>query len=388
MSILQRELVYQLKRQFGRRVYYYDLISRTVSRQTGEAFYDYTLYEIKKAIILSATESRKFAYDLAFIAAAKNFTSGGYFDSSARMIIIDRRDLPVGFEMSNSDRLTFDGRRYEVSEFEEFEESYAVICKANKSVQEYDKAVQDLITAGWSGDFVEQVALDELARKVRNIFEGRIPDTFFLWPCCGDTLSDALKTLYHDDVTNVGFVAADYKSRGVNGGLQGDAVAKYINTGYPFNADLNLANYHMSVFCEEVDVTTSEYLLGATDVLSADNAIAILGGNVIGALGDTGTKVDWLVTRILGHFMLVSNSNNSMKAFYNGVEEDENTSVRSITLPTIITPFIFANNNNGTAEDFTSARIKTVTIGEGLTDAQVLSLYNAIQIFNERLGRA
>lgn len=384
MNVQQRNLVYRLKRQFGREVYLYDFLSKTTARQTGESYSGYNIHFIRKGIILSSKEARRFAYDLSFIAAAKNFTVGGFFDMSERLVIIARKDLPPTFELSISDRLTFDGRRYEVSNFEEFEQSYAIICVALKNVQEFDPMLQGFIDTGWVGSTKEKIALDELVRNIRTLFSNNIPSTFFLWPCCGENLTSAIKTLYHLDVTNTDFDTIDYYNKGVRGGLKGDAVTKFFNSNYPYSPLLNLANYHVSIMVDEIDVSTSEHLFGTNSTIT----LAVSGGNLIGALGSVAEKVNWQSSQVTGHFTLSSVANNSLKAYFNGVVEDENNTIRNTVLLTTINPYILANNTDLIATNFSQARIKTVTIGEGLTDAQVSDLYNAVNTFNQRLGRA
>lgn len=387
---MKRDIIYQLKRTHGRSTYLYDFINQTVNRQTGESYSEYTTYFIRKAIILSAREARRFVYDLAFIAAAKNFTQGGFFDSSQRLILIDRRDLPNTFELSISDRLMFDDRRYEIVDFEEFQSNYAIVVSALKDVEEYDPNLQAFIDAGWSGSTHEKYALDELVRAIRVLFNNNIPDTFYLWPCCGTDLTDMTRTLFHDALTNTDFVDADYNIIGVNGGLKGDAGTKYLATNYPYDASLNLANYHISVMCTDIDVASAEVLVGATDSF-ASVKIFIKSGHVSGVLGHTSEPVNWPATQTEGHFILSSTANNILRAYFNGEVQQTTVIVRNTPIPTTLSPYIFVMNYIGTAfpvSSFTVARIKTVTLGEGLTDTQALALYTAINRFNERLGRA
>jgi hypothetical protein len=49
--------------------------------------------------------------------------------------------------------------------------------------------------------------------------------------------------------------------------------------------------------------------------------------------------------------------------------------------------YISAANNNGTATNFSNRELAFASIGDGLTDAEALAFYNAVQTFNTTLGR-
>ena len=59
---------------------YYRITGSEVNSTTGEKTVVYNKFNIKRAIVLKAREYRSFVYDLAFISANKDFTTGGFFD--------------------------------------------------------------------------------------------------------------------------------------------------------------------------------------------------------------------------------------------------------------------------------------------------------------------
>jgi hypothetical protein len=70
--------------------------------------------QVNKAIILPDALRQKFDYDLAFIASNKNFTYGGFYDTSVRRVIIEESELN-GFVPQNNDYYIFDELRWEIA---------------------------------------------------------------------------------------------------------------------------------------------------------------------------------------------------------------------------------------------------------------------------------
>lgn len=91
-----RNTIYALKRDYGSKATLY-VESTSVNISTGVKTKTQTPYVIKKAIVLPTDWHRKFAYDLSFVAANKNFTYGGFFDVATKTILVDVKDLPTGF---------------------------------------------------------------------------------------------------------------------------------------------------------------------------------------------------------------------------------------------------------------------------------------------------
>lgn len=88
-----KKVIYRLKRTYGRKITFRFVEVGSVNILTGEQTVTNHDYVINRAIILPRTISRDFTYDLAFIAANKNFTYGGYYDPSKHNVLVDSRDL-------------------------------------------------------------------------------------------------------------------------------------------------------------------------------------------------------------------------------------------------------------------------------------------------------
>lgn len=130
------KVLYRLKRRYGNIV---DIVwreSSTTNRDTGVKTIVKNSLRLQRVIVLPSQLHREFSYDLAYIAAAKNFTYGAFFDTDTRRFIVDARDLPVDFEIKPGYWLVYDEKRYDVKEAERFEESrgWLVLGKQSENV--------------------------------------------------------------------------------------------------------------------------------------------------------------------------------------------------------------------------------------------------------------
>ncbi len=87
---------------------------------------------IQRAIILQAREFRSFVYDLAFISANKDFTTGGFFDPEDQKVIIASVDVPIGFDPKIDDYYIYKNEKYEVKEIVSLGNNYAFVLTTRK----------------------------------------------------------------------------------------------------------------------------------------------------------------------------------------------------------------------------------------------------------------
>lgn len=106
-------ILYRLKRDFGQPVNIIRMVSMAQDVQTGIITPVQRLVRVKRAVIIDAKLGRDFVYDLSFIAANKNFTYGGLFDTSTRAMVIDGFDLPRDFVPNLDDRCIHFNERYQ-----------------------------------------------------------------------------------------------------------------------------------------------------------------------------------------------------------------------------------------------------------------------------------
>ena len=89
-----RDILYQLKKDYAVAIKYGILEKNELDPDTGINSVTKKVYPIKKAVLLPTKLHRKFAQDIAYLAANKNFTYGALFDEKISLFIIDSRDLP------------------------------------------------------------------------------------------------------------------------------------------------------------------------------------------------------------------------------------------------------------------------------------------------------
>lgn len=119
---LHRNIIYSLKRRMGLPATLYAPALTDQNIETGKISRTWEPIEIRRAIIVAASESRKFIYDLAYIAVAKNFTTGGYFDETRRLVIIDAKDLPKEFIPNLNMHFEFQDKRWEINQVNRVED--------------------------------------------------------------------------------------------------------------------------------------------------------------------------------------------------------------------------------------------------------------------------
>jgi len=116
--------IYKLKRSHGLPAVLHKIESHTVDPITGDKTTVIGGIKINKLIVLRAREFRSFIYDLAYISANKDFTTGGFFDPEDRQAYADARDLK-GYEPQVGDYFVFNNSRFTIVEIQNFEDNSA-----------------------------------------------------------------------------------------------------------------------------------------------------------------------------------------------------------------------------------------------------------------------
>jgi len=135
-----KRLLYRLKRQYGDLMYLYQVISSSNNVKTGVIEMDYNVYKIKRGIPLPKQLSRKFAYDLTFLAANKNFQYGAYYDMGIRDFILETKDLPRvirnSVKVDLQWHLMYQHKRYNLKEVNSYADGLAMYIVGNETVQQ------------------------------------------------------------------------------------------------------------------------------------------------------------------------------------------------------------------------------------------------------------
>ena len=121
-----RRVLYALKRQYGGSIVVYQNGVVTTDTRTGEVARTKTATRIHRAIILPVTLSREVKQSISLISANKQMVTGGGFESGKRIFIIERRDCP-SLVLHKTDWLAYNGRKYAIDNYEEYEFDAAYI---------------------------------------------------------------------------------------------------------------------------------------------------------------------------------------------------------------------------------------------------------------------
>jgi hypothetical protein len=194
--------------------------------------------------------------------------------------------------------------------------------------------------------------------------------------------------------TNNNFVQSDYNETGASGGLIGNGVTKYLDTGLATDALPQVATGHLSFWTRGGAVTATKRVMGvltsspSTQRYFMDRR-TIAGGGDLGSWGGSPTTA---ITNpnsddtTAGLFLVTRTGATSLTGYKNTTAGGNNTSSVTPAAFSASIP-VFAGNNGGVVGDFYEHRLAAYSIGDGLTGGQVTSFYNALNTFMQALSR-
>lgn len=111
---LIKRILYRLKREYGQEITLRQLDSQSVDYKTGELSRAISEIVVKRACVLPKSMKNEFTYDLAYIAAAKNFTYGGLYETNTRTIIVEVKDIGQGVTIDSTWHVVFEDNEYAI----------------------------------------------------------------------------------------------------------------------------------------------------------------------------------------------------------------------------------------------------------------------------------
>lgn len=176
-----------------------------------------------------------------------------------------------------------------------------------------------------------------------------------------------------------------------SGGYQPNGTNAYADTFLTPSTSLSLNSTHLSYYSRTNSITGSIHM-------GVDSATPIMVGSAylyqsysssIGLLSTLNTiSVDYInnaVVDSLGFSISNRTSSTIVSLFKGGVKLKSDTK-NSSYLP-LLNTYLGARNSFGTAANYDNKQCAFASIGDGLTDAEALAFYNAVQTFNTTLGR-
>jgi hypothetical protein len=126
-----RRVLYALKRQYGGSITIYQNETLTTDTKTGAVSRTRTVTRIHRAVILPAQISREVKQSISVISANKQMVMGGGWEQGKRVFIVERRDAP-NLVLKESDWIGFNGRKYTIENFDEYEFDAAYLITAKE----------------------------------------------------------------------------------------------------------------------------------------------------------------------------------------------------------------------------------------------------------------
>lgn len=204
---------------------------------------------------------------------------------------------------------------------------------------------------------------------------------------------------------NFNFVAGDYTETGASGGLLGNAVNKYLNTGLITDLFASLHDGHLSYYAPQWTPSAvinpgsaaigAQQSGGAALIFARGNSgtcggstaahvgsIGSTGGNLCGEVGNDAGGGHTMISRIGSAVLQATLYRNGSSA----VSGNANTYLAS-NLPAYVFAFAFWLSGAVSVGGFAPIRMRGYSLGYGMNETQVAAFYSALQTFQAALGR-
>lgn len=166
-------------------------------------------------------------------------------------------------------------------------------------------------------------------------------------------------------------------------GAQPNGTNGYANTFINSQNTLTNTSTHTSVYSRTLAVNV-EVELGCYDGTSVFTQLRAAGNAVFGS---TFAILNFTtITDARGFWLATKRANNDREAYLNGATQATVTTNDTTAFPNL-NIFLGARNDNGTPVVYSNKQLAFATVGSGLTDAEVSTLYTIVQIFQTTLGR-
>lgn len=116
-----RQALYRLKHRYPTPCIFTNIEDTQIDTDTGDRDIIQDAVLVRKCPVLPEDTHSKFYYDLAYVAANKNFTYGGDYTVGKRTILVDKRDLPSDFKIKVDTILYCRSKEYRVSNVDDLE---------------------------------------------------------------------------------------------------------------------------------------------------------------------------------------------------------------------------------------------------------------------------
>jgi len=256
------------------------------------------------------------------------------------------------------------------------DQSFCIDTDANAFI--INAGISDVTQQGAICNLVQGLKIDNLWSKLKAIY-----------PIIGGTASTHKYNLKNpldtDAAFRLDFVNSfNHDSNGIRGNANQSA---YANTFLTPSIDLTNNNTHISVY-SGVNSLENNCQIGCSVSASSRYSIFTRLANDVyfDSYNSTTGRIQESNIDASGFYLSSRTASNVHKGFKNSVQVGATNIGASPTIPNIPL-YIMARNNNGTADLFSTRIVSFATVGDGLSDAEQLNLYNRIQTYQTTLGR-
>jgi len=148
---------------------------------------------------------------------------------------------------------------------------------------------------------------------------------------------------------------------------------------------LSASSSHVSIYNRTAGSGTINDWGTSGGSLAFSTAISLSGTAYLDCYNSTTNRIATANADAKGFYIGSRNSSTSLKLFKNAAQLGTTNANASVGVASLISPLnLFAYNP---ATNYSNRQCAFASIGDGLTDAEALAFYNAVQTFNTTLGR-
>ena len=259
---------------------------------------------------------------------------------------------------------------------------YSLINSMSRGGSSYDADAQAFLTATGITDLTISNAINDLVIDLKA--DGIWNKMKAIYPFVGGTAFTHKWNLKDPRDLDVAFrIAFNGTFTHSSNGIAGDGSTAFADTFFIPSANLTATSQHISIYsrtnsaqavrdCGSYSVSSEAMVMACR--WSDNNGYFDIGSNFV---------ANFMVDS-LGYYLVRKNITNQSSILKNGLLLNTATSGDTISNRNI---YISALNNNNTATAFSNRQYAFASIGDGLTDAEVLNSYNLVQTFQTTLGR-
>lgn len=137
-------LLYTMKRKWGVRAAFYKVAVGKPDLESGGKAITRIKYTINRLVSSTVKTIRKFEYDIGYLAANKNFTYGGFFESGDRLAVISDELSRQGIEeITMKDYFIINDQRFDIGRVEQMDGDVGYLLHLKRTKEREPQAIHE-----------------------------------------------------------------------------------------------------------------------------------------------------------------------------------------------------------------------------------------------------